>query len=165
VLKFTMYVYGKPATQGSTIAQAIYRKDRTPVMKNGRVVTIARPDSPDLKSWRHAVASAAAQAYSGPLLTTQAVCMSIVFYRPRPTGHFGTGKNAGVLKPNAPEFPTTRPDTLKLARAIEDALTGVIWKDDSQVVYHRLAKRWGDRYVTVVQVLVQYGVNGSGEAK
>jgi hypothetical protein len=37
-----------------------------------------------------------------------------------------------------------RPDVLKLARAIEDAITGVIWVDDSQIIDEHLYKRWGD---------------------
>jgi hypothetical protein len=38
-------------------------------------------------------------------------------------------------------WPSKYPDVSKLARATEDALTGVAWKDDAQVVeYDRLAK-------------------------
>lgn len=38
-------------------------------------------------------------------------------------------------------WPTKYPDVSKLARATEDSLTGVAWKDDAQVVeYDRLAK-------------------------
>ena len=37
--------------------------------------------------------------------------------------------------------PATMPDLSKLARSTEDALTGVVWKDDARVVeYVRLAK-------------------------
>ncbi len=32
------------------------------------------------------------------------------------------------------KLPTTRPDLDKLVRAVLDALTGVVWRDDSQVV-------------------------------
>ncbi|MFH1615841.1 MAG: RusA family crossover junction endodeoxyribonuclease [Planctomycetota bacterium] len=40
-------------------------------------------------------------------------------------------------------YPTTRPDSLKLARAVEDALSGIIYKDDSQVVDLHIEKRYG----------------------
>lgn len=40
-------------------------------------------------------------------------------------------------------YPTTKPDLLKIARAVEDALAGVIYKDDAQVVRLRLTKRYG----------------------
>jgi hypothetical protein len=33
---------------------------------------------------------------------------------------------------------------LKLARAAEDALTGVLWLDDSQIVDERISKAYGD---------------------
>ena len=38
---------------------------------------------------------------------------------------------------------TTKPDVDKLSRAILDALTGVVWKDDSQVVELRARKQYG----------------------
>jgi Holliday junction resolvase RusA-like endonuclease len=38
----------------------------------------------------------------------------------------------------------TRPDVLKLARAAEDALTGIVWRDDSQIVHETLAKVYGE---------------------
>ena len=68
----------------------------------------------------------------------------MVQYRPRPSNHFGTGKNAGVRKDSAPYFPIVRPDVLKIARGIEDALTGVIYRDDSQIVDEHLMKRYGE---------------------
>ena len=52
---------------------------------------------------------------------------------PRLKGHYGTGKNAGTLKPSAPLFHTSKPDLDKLVRCIKDALTGIAWKDDAQV--------------------------------
>jgi Holliday junction resolvase RusA-like endonuclease len=32
---------------------------------------------------------------------------------------------------------------LKLARAVEDALTGVVWRDDAEIVAEGLAKLYG----------------------
>ena len=78
--------------------------------------------------------------------------MTIVFIRPRPQGHYGTGRNEGKLKESAPRYLSKTPDTLKLGRAIEDAITGVIWRDDSQVVEHYLSKRFGARYTTIVRI-------------
>jgi hypothetical protein len=42
--------------------------------------------------------------------------------------------------------------TDKTARAIEDALTGVLWRDDSQVVQGTDQKTYGECYLTVVNV-------------
>jgi len=47
-------------------------------------------------------------------------------------------------------YPTTRPDALKLCRAVEDALAGVIYRDDSQVVDLDIQKRYGPPGVDVV---------------
>ncbi|MCR4339570.1 MAG: RusA family crossover junction endodeoxyribonuclease [Gemmatimonadaceae bacterium] len=60
----------------------------------------------------------------------------------RPAGHYGTGRNAGTVRPCAPEWPTTKPDADKLTRALLDALTGVAYVDDSQVVHLGIRKEW-----------------------
>lgn len=74
----------------------------------------------------------------GPLHVT------MQFVVARPASHYGSGKNTRMLKPSAPEFPTVKPDVLKLARSTEDALTGILWKDDSQTVELSLSKVYGD---------------------
>ncbi len=156
----TITVYGKPVPQGSKQSQVIYQGGK-PVIKNGRVLTVVRNANDDLQNWRNQVAEAVLGEYQeqvsdigsdGLPLMQGAVSLRIVFLRPRPKGHHGTGRNAGKLKESAPEWPTTKPDTLKLARAVEDALTGVIWQDDSQVVSHHLTKRWGERFSTIITI-------------
>ena len=56
-----------------------------------------------------------------------------LFYMPRPKSHFGTGKNAGSLKPNAPKHHTGRYDVDNMMKFCLDALNGVAWKDDGQI--------------------------------
>lgn len=98
-----------------------------------------------VKPWRQDVRAAAEQwiltrpglyPMDGPL------SVDMVFSMPRPKGHYGTGRNAGVLKGSAPSYPQGMPDLSKLVRSTEDALTSAgLWKDDSRVVeYGRLAK-------------------------
>lgn len=72
----------------------------------------------------------------------------------RPKKHFGTGKNAGNKKPNAPQadYCTRKPDVDKILRAILDALTGFCWKDDCQVVMCKLRKCWSDRDLTTIRI-------------
>jgi Holliday junction resolvase RusA-like endonuclease len=108
-------------------------------------------DNPRLSDWRRQVASAAREAYGGALLT-DALCLTLSFEQPRPRFHYGSGKNASKLKQSAALYPTGRPDTVKLARAVEDALTGVLWRDDSQIVEHHLKKRYGVCYKLFVRV-------------
>ena len=79
---------------------------------------------------------------------TGALRVSFTFYRPRPKGHFG----AKGVRPSAPRYPTTKPDVLKLARAVEDALTGVLWRDDAQIVAESIYKDYGEPARVVVTV-------------
>lgn len=46
--------------------------------------------------------------------------------------------------PKKTVWPIKKPDLDKLARAVLDALTDVIWKDDSQVTTLSVAKCYGD---------------------
>ena len=40
-------------------------------------------------------------------------------------------------------YPTVKPDSSKLLRAVEDSLTGTVWHDDAQVVSTQVEKRYG----------------------
>jgi Holliday junction resolvase RusA-like endonuclease len=72
------------------------------------------------------------------------------FYFERPASHFGSGRNAGKLKPSARPEPTGRPDLSNLVKLIEDALNGNAYKDDSRIVRTVAAKRYGDRSRTEI---------------
>lgn len=76
-------------------------------------------------------------------LLTGPLAVEFVFYRARPKGHFRTGRLAHQLRPFAAPYPATRPDALKLARGVEDALQGVIYRDDAQIVEETLRKEYG----------------------
>ena len=119
-------VLGLPAPQGS------HR-----YVGNGVMVE----SSKKVKPWRADVRAAAVahmlgQPWTGPLAVT------VEFRLPRPRGDFGTGRNAGVLKPSAPIWHVKRPDADKLVRAVGDALTGLVWADDSQIVAWHTYKRY-----------------------
>lgn len=99
-----------------------------------------------LKPWRAAVTAAAAEARAGHPTITGPVVLGAVFSFPRPAGHYGTGRNAGVVRDSAPSWPSTRKfgDLSKLVRAVEDAITDAgVWQDDCQVVaFGVMAKVW-----------------------
>lgn len=140
------FVEGRPQTAGS--------KRAVPINRNGervgtRVIEDGSAANREAKrSWRQDVQLAARVAMSeqGWELTHGPVVCEFVFYRHRPASHYGKGRNARDLKPTAPAHPTGKPDALKLARAAEDSLTGLVWADDAQVVDGRQAKVWSCRY-------------------
>lgn len=104
------------------------------------------------KQWRQDVKFAGRSAIMDRALLTGPLRLEVDFYRVRPAGHFGTGRNAGVLKASAEPYPAKRPDVLKLARAVEDALTGIIWRDDAQIVEESLRKLYGEPAHIMVRV-------------
>lgn len=57
--------------------------------------------------------------------------MEFMLYFARPKSHYGTGKNAGKLKLNAPVYCGTKPDDENVSKFYTDALTGIFYKDDS----------------------------------
>lgn len=84
--------------------------------------------SANLKPWREAVRQEALR--TGDRMSLGPVTMELVFRFARPKCHFNT---RGQLKPSAPMRVITKPDLDKLQRSTLDALTGVLFKDDSQV--------------------------------
>jgi crossover junction endodeoxyribonuclease RusA len=97
-----------------------------------------------LQPWRDSIAWHARQA-AGPARWDGPVHVDLTFVFVRPAAHYGTGRNARVLKPSAPAFPATRGqgDVDKLARAVLDALTASgVFLDDSQVSSLAARKVW-----------------------
>lgn len=129
-IRFT--VYGRPQTAGSKRAFP-YKK------KNGNLGVRVADDNKNTKTWQSCVQDAARKRYQGDALDGPLhVVMSFYFLRPK--SHYGSGRNSGLVKESAPVRPSKRPDVLKLARAVEDALTGVLWRDDAQIVVETLEK-------------------------
>ncbi len=97
--------------------------------------------------WRSDVRDAALAAMSDNdwLTLTGPVTIDVTFCFPRPRSHYGTGRNAGTLKPSAPTHPTSRAhgDIDKLVRSTLDALVSAgVLHDDSLVVNLHAYKRW-----------------------
>src|SRR4029077_3148309 len=95
-----------------------------------------------LPQWRMTVTAHAIEAQAEWMHTRRgavfpigdAIGIKVVFVIERPKNHYGTGKNADVVKPGSPRYPATMPDIDKLLRAIFDALTDAqVWRDDGQV--------------------------------
>jgi Holliday junction resolvase RusA-like endonuclease len=130
-VSFSITVYGKPEPAGSKRAFINPKTKRA-------IVTDANAKA---KPWKQEVAGAAFEAVSGLPPYTFAVELDVEFYLRRPRAHL-TSK--GVLKPNAPQYHGVRPDATKLVRAVEDAMTGIVWRDDAQVVRQSVVKFYAD---------------------
>lgn len=99
----------------------------------------------NLGSWMADVKAFAMKRWWGPP-STGPIALTLTFRIQRPKYHYGTGRNAGVLKDRyVGAWPITQPDRDKLERAVCDALTKVVWVDDSQVVTGPTEKRYSER--------------------
>jgi len=123
------FVPGLPATSGSK-RPFIYKSK-----KDGKQRVAMVPDNKRQKPWMSTVSVAAGEVFNGSVLRGP-VALTVQYFFPRPKSHYGNGRNAGIVKDSAPKHHISKPDLSKLTRAIEDALSGIVWKDDSQVISH-----------------------------
>ena len=133
--EITLTVYGSPAPQGSKRAFSGARKD------GSRFTGTVEENYDRVRSWRQAVLEEARKAAAEPFASP--VQLAVSFYLRRPKGHYGTGRNGGILKASAPLYPGSAPDLSKLIRSTEDALTDSgIWADDALVVMISAEKQY-----------------------
>lgn len=131
VRQLAIEVRGLPAPQGS----------KRPVrLGNGRAGVVE--SSKAVGPWREAVRAEcqgqAAEPIPGPVNVT------VSFLLPRPISHFGTGRNAGMVRPSAPAYPAGVPDLDKLVRSTLDGLTaGGAIDDDARIVRIIASKNYG----------------------
>lgn len=93
------------------------------------------------KPWQYVIQGAATEAMGYTTPAVGPLDVTFTFYVDRPKGHFrqfGHLSAEGLRNP----YPAKKPDLLKLARAVEDALTGIVYKDDAQIVSETLHKAW-----------------------
>jgi crossover junction endodeoxyribonuclease RusA len=127
----TFDVRGKPVPQGSLV--------RSPA---GGMYHAKRPE---LLAWRLRIATAAEEAMAGIPPITGPVGAELVFRFTRPNAHYLPANKARpepVLRLDAPVFHTTTPDADKVLRACLDALTSVVFADDSLVADVHVVKRY-----------------------
>jgi Holliday junction resolvase RusA-like endonuclease len=132
----SFFVAGTPKPQGSK---------RAFMRPGARHPTLLESAGDALKDWRASVAYAAAKQSRA---ITGAVKVSLAFQFSRPKSHFRSGRNADQLAASAPGYHTKKPDVDKLARAVLDALTNVVFEDDSCVTVLSVSKRYSSKALT-----------------
>jgi len=121
-MEITFDVLGRPAPQGSKKS-----------IGNNRFIEASK----FLPAWRTAVCVAAERAVaeqnwarvSGP------VELEVMFYLDRPSS----------ISSNKRPYPVVPPDVDKLLRGVGDALSGVVYDDDSQIVRILAWKQYADK--------------------
>jgi crossover junction endodeoxyribonuclease RusA len=129
-------VRGLPVAQGSLRAFVIPGRDGR---RAHAVVTHEK--KADLGSWRGMVSGAALRAHpSDPW--TGPVALDLRFRLPQPKSR-RTSVGRGKKKRTFRIWPDRTPDLDKLARAVLDSLSRIVFVDDAQVVDLRAAKDYG----------------------
>ncbi|MCA1571238.1 MAG: RusA family crossover junction endodeoxyribonuclease [Chloroflexi bacterium] len=152
-------VPGKPRTAGSKTSFVPKRKDGSFVRRpDGRPMVVTHDSSgSDGEQWRSRVMEKAALAVRDEYRETDSLdelvemiepvegplAVEVVYYLQRPKSHYRTGRNAHLLRDGAPAYPATKPDLGKLSRAVQDSLSGLIYRDDAQIVENREMKVYG----------------------
>ncbi len=85
-------------------------------------------------------------------ISDEPISIDCHFYMPRPKNHYGTGRNAGKLKKDAPIFHIKKPDLDNLVKFVLDCLNGVAWKDDSQIYNLTATKIYTKEPKTVIEI-------------
>jgi Holliday junction resolvase RusA-like endonuclease len=119
-LRFT--VFGTPVPQGSTRA----------FIPKGWKRPIITADNENTKPWRQEIAAVALSEMGSKRLIEGPVWMHVAFYFERPKS---------VKK--SVQRKITKPDIDKLLRSAFDSLTGIVFKDDSQIVSIAASKHFG----------------------
>jgi len=151
-------IAGQAAPAGSKTADPVMRKGPLgpePVLdQRGRPVVRQRHANKNTRPWMDRVAGEARVAWGRQPLLDGAVWIEILCLEPRPSSHYRTGKFSHLLKPGAPAYPhrTSTGDSDKLRRAVQDALSGVVWVDDKLVVSGGDAKDYGEHACCIIQV-------------
>jgi Holliday junction resolvase RusA-like endonuclease len=125
-MKIAFTVYAHPEPQGSTKA----------VVPPGWTRAVITSDNTALKSYRHVVGMAAVVAMrdagQAMIPADAPVCLAVRFYLTKP--------------PSVPKkrwAPVVKPDLDKLLRATFDALAGIVYARDQQIVSARADKVYG----------------------
>jgi Holliday junction resolvase RusA-like endonuclease len=126
----------KPKTQGSMRAFPFRRRD------GSLGVRVTHDGGRQVEDWRLAVRLIARQQWQRPP-TRGPVKLAVLIRVPRPKSHYRrSGLSAQGRRQRRPG--RLAGDVDKLLRAVCDALTGIVYEDDAQVVEALVRKVWAE---------------------
>ncbi|MHC9533164.1 RusA family crossover junction endodeoxyribonuclease [Dellaglioa sp. L3N] len=110
-----LIILGNPVAQGRPIFNSYTKRAHDPIKS---------------KNYKLFVGHEVRKQYHGPLVDCP-IRVEIDVYRPN---NKGTSKKQIDLRERKLVLPIVKPDATNYAKGIEDALTGIVWKDDNLIV-------------------------------
>lgn len=138
-MKIEFFAEGRPLTQGSKVPMGRTKTGR-PILVESQDIKRKGRASGALKAWRECIAiSAMAEAKrQGFVMTEALVSIHYQFFFPVPPSYI---LKDGRLSSRCPRKPRSL-DPDKLIRAVNDAITGVLIRNDNQVADGSWSVRW-----------------------
>ena len=121
---FKLFIPGRPKSQGS----------KRPIKTKSGAMRIVEQVK-GLEAWRQDIKRWSAETGFPMWSRTEAIILRLDFHFLRP---------ASISQKKRPHV-TVYPDLDKLCRATFDALTGILWADDAQVIEVTATKTYGER--------------------
>jgi Holliday junction resolvase RusA-like endonuclease len=143
IREIAFHVAGTPAPKGSMVeffvaGTARPKGSKRMVRTSGGRTILIEMSGPE-KSWRELVGQCGLEAMRGrSRFVDHPLTVVMVFGFARPKSHY-TSKG---LRANAPAWHVARPDVSKLVRSAEDALSGIVFDDDSRIAHLLVSKRY-----------------------
>lgn len=119
----------------------------------GKVIPVAfRPKNLPVQSYKDSIRKAAREVHHGPPLTGP-LKVDVVAVFPR------LKSMRKKTRPMLREWKSTKPDNDNMEKAVWDALTGLLWHDDSQIADNRFRKFFADgqeipHLIVIVQPII-----------
>nr|WP_244984784.1 RusA family crossover junction endodeoxyribonuclease [Acetobacter persici] len=115
----------------------------SPAFGNGRTFTDAKTVQAEKHIQRHAMEQIGKPCLTGPLHLSLTISIA-------PPPSWSRKKTADALAGRI--LPTSRPDIDNQMKTAADALNGIAWKDDAQIVDAWLSRRYGPESATIIEV-------------
>ena len=136
----SFFVEGKPIPKGNH--RAFIR---------GSKAIVTDTQGGNLSDWEAAIRNAARSVFQYGVVTDRSVILELTFHFLHPKNHFTPkGKETSRFR----MYHIVKPDADKLTRAVGDALTGVVYRDDSQVMYNKIKKVYDCKQGVMISIYI-----------